>query len=105
MSHHRALICKECYEERDLEGSFASRMEFNLVVLGICDVCYLRSFCVYVTAEEALSLSRSERMLTLSVLIAIGIAALLVAGYFFAKEECRAAGESIGHCVIKCFSQ
>jgi len=101
MSDRRPLICKECSERRELQGTFESRTELGIKVLGICDVCYEIETCVHVTPQEAMSLARSERIIIKSILAGLGIAALLIAAYFFAVEECRSAGLSLRHCMMK----
>lgn len=83
-SNRSPLICQECYEERDLKGPFASRLEW-LALVGICDVCLERKICAHVSLSEAMSLTRRERLIIKSISVGIGIAALLLVAVIFSR--------------------
>jgi len=106
MGEFKPLICQECYEERDLKGSFASRIELGVSVLGICDVCYGYETCVRVTPAEAMSLALREIHVLKWIAIGLALGVLLMVAYVIADRnygECRNAGFSKFYCVTKNF--
>jgi hypothetical protein len=75
-----AILCRDCYEDRDLKGTFDSRMPFGAVIMGgTCSICHKMTTCVSVKSEEATAFGRREvRFLTwYAVVLGIAIAVTL----------------------------
>lgn len=106
MSEFHPIICQECYEDRNLVGTFASRFSFGAAVIGICDICYERTVCVCVTPAEAMSFAQREIRVLKWIGAGLALALLLVVAYVVADRnygECRGAGFSKVYCVTKNF--
>jgi len=86
MSASSPIICRECFEERDIEGTFESRTEMSGRLIGICAIWLSHEICVQVSPREALLLVRRERMIITGMLLGLAIAALLMAAYFGIKH-------------------
>jgi hypothetical protein len=102
----RPKLCKECYEERDLKPVWSHRIEAEIAVLGVCDVCLAYEACAEVTAGEALQLTRSDKKIIKAVVIGVCVAVFIWLAFFVGTlryRACRDAGVSFLDCVTQTF--
>jgi hypothetical protein len=78
VSERRAIICQECYEDKDLVGKFISRAFPGVTTRGSCDICGRVTICVRVSSEEAMQLGRRERMILKGMLHGLVVGVLVI---------------------------